>query len=560
LFAVDTHPFPGFSPKPSRRLLLAGILPILLAGLFACSPGSREAPPPEPLDHTPRLVLHIVVDQFRADYVERFEPVWSGGVRRLLDEGVVFTDMQHAHDSTVTATGHATLSTGMEPRHHGIVANSWYQDDSRRKMTSVGDPVHGVSPRQLLTPTFGDHLKRRWPEARVFAVGGKDRASILSAGLDADAAFFFDDAAGIFTTSSYYLEAPPPWLTEFNRRALLDRHFGFAWEPLVAPAQLPSGLGLEPDPAGNDRPFHHPLGGLSLAPDSRWYRAVADTPLIDAHVFELARALIKAEDLGRDRWPDFLAVTLPATDFVGHDYGPDRHELVDTVMRVDRELGAFLEWLDATIGLEHVLVSFTSDHGVDRSPEVMQRHGIEARRLDWELITCVQRAGLEVGEHFGGLRFDRGLRLDADDLASKGLDPDQVKAALIEALEMCPGVARVHDGAALATRSDLDQIEQLYAAGYCPGRSPDLLLQPVEHLTMTRNAVATHGTPYDYDTRVPWIVCWQNRAPGRVDAPVRSVDVAPTLASYVGLDLEETVDGANRRALIEAAAAQVAAE
>jgi len=260
-------------PKTLLRSLPALAAATALLAL-ACSPppdtstddASAAGPAAEVPEGTPRLILLIVVDQMRADYLERFRPLFTGGLARLLEEGVVLTDAHHFHAATETAPGHATLSTGVFPSRHGIIANGWFDRESGRDAYCCGDPDHGVSPRNLLAPGLGDLLKQTWPEARVYSASAKDRAAILMGGHEADGAWWYSRSNGDFVTSTWYgdEESQPGWVDEFNDENRLDALFGTAWEPLL-PLETVEGFGIEPlDQGPFTNSFPHAVGSFTV--------------------------------------------------------------------------------------------------------------------------------------------------------------------------------------------------------------------------------------------------------------------------------------------------------
>ncbi len=549
---LPTRPHgPHFSP----RALCAAALGVALMAT-GCS---RDAPTPvggpaTPPEDAPALVLLVVVDQFRADYLERFRPLFTGGLAQLLDEGVAFTDSHHFHAETVTAAGHATISTGMLPRHHGVIGNSWYRRELDEEVMAVYDSEYGRSPRALETPTLGDTLKLLYPQSKVFGIGGKDRSALFTSGLRADGAYFYDRSNGSFRTTSYFGEELPTWLQELNERDYTSRYFGKNWEPLLPIEEL-APYDIEPlDWGFREDGFPHAVGSPSLFPNGSFYSAIYSTPFLDDYTVELAKALIEGERLGQDEWPDILAVNLAATDTIGHTFGPNSPELADTLMRVDRSLSALLSYVERTVGLDRTLVVLSSDHGVDPIPELLAAKGVPAHRMGAPEINCFQRAGAALTERFGpeewleyGLYFDRQL------IAEKGLAFSDVKALVSETLSACPGVARVHDVEVLQQRDDLDPIEQLYYNSAHTDRAPDLIVQAQEHVLFSRSTAASHGSPYPYDTHVPWLMRLPDGRRGLVTERTHTIDIAPTIGHFLGLRLQGQVDGIDRSPLIDSA-------
>ena len=521
----------------------------LLVTLTACA-----GEPPPPAD-TPRLVLFIVVDQGRYDYLERFRPLLTGGLGRLLEESVVFTNAHHDHAITTTAPGHATLSTGVYPSRHGIVNNWWLDRGSGDRVAAVGSPP---SPDALDAPALGDWLKSTYPRSKVFAAGGKDRGAILTAGKNADGAFWTDSSSGHFVSSRHYGWREAEWLDAYHEELFPDRYFGQAWEPLPEVAEQGAAFGIEALDAGTvEWRFPHPIGPASLTPSDGFYSALLnDTPFGDAYLADFARTLIEEEDLGSDVYPDVLGLAFSALDKVGHDYGPDSPELLDTLLRLDRALGELFDFVDRRVGLASTVVSLSADHGVTPVPEVLAAKGAPARRFDAEENGCFQQAGRRLRERFGEEEwFVTNLFLDRELIAESGVDPAEIESEARRLLELCPGVERVWTRSELERREDDggEAMRRLYAHSFHPERSPDLLLQLEPHtLPVMRSSVTTHGTPYPYDTHVPWLLRLPSGTGARVDDAVATVDVAPTVAHLIGVTPPAGLDGIDRRSLLPA--------
>jgi predicted AlkP superfamily pyrophosphatase or phosphodiesterase len=535
------------------RLLTALALPFSLAA-SVCPPtvtAGQTPPASQGLrpEGGPKLVLLLVVDQFGADELERIGPLFSGGFRTLLSQGVSFTQAHHAHAVTETGPGHATLATGCFPRHHGIVSNWWIEEGSRVSRWAIDDDLYDESPRGLEATTFGDWLKQRYPESRVFSASGKDRSAILMGGRGADAAFWYDEESGGFTTSDYYDE--PEWLESFNGQRLLEQKFGETWEPLPLSREAIAELELhrlDLGPLGQELPIT--VGPPRLAPDESFYTAVRDSPWWDEYLAQFARFLIEAEDLGVDGYPDLLALSFSAADYVGHDYGPNSREYVDLLLRLDRTLGELLAFIDQRVGLERTIIGLSADHGVVPVPEVRQGMGLSGERVGSETVRCLQNVGrLLAAEHGVESWLVSGPRLASGLSESVGRTRPELERETAERLEECPGIEAIWTSSDLIEAVDeSEHLRWLYANAYHPQRSPDFLIQFEEYFMPSLGSVTTHGSPYAYDTRVPMLVLAPGLEALRLDLPVRTVDLAPTLAALAGIPIPRDVDG---RALLE---------
>lgn len=496
----------------------------------------------------PRLVLLIVVDQMRGDYLERFRPLLNHGLARLLQEGIVFTDAHHFHAATETAPGHATLATGVFPKRHGIIANSWFDRERGEDVYCCGDPDHGVSPRNMLVPTLGDLLKAAYPETRVYAASAKDRAAILMGGHHADGAWWYGRSRGTWVTSTYYgdQEYQPAWVDAFNDEDRLAAHFANAWTPLI-PLEHTSAYDIEPlDRGPVIDTFPHAVGGFTVERGA-FYGDVYRSPFVDGYLEDFAEALIEAENLGADEFPDLLAVSFSALDTVGHGYGPNAPETLDTILRLDRTIGELLDFVDERIGLENVVVALSSDHGVGEVPELVVRDGGDGGRFGTEQTLCLQRLQSRLKGRFGGGEFLLDtFYLDGDTITAEEANRGAIEDEIIEAMSDCALIAEVVRPAELDAANPL---HELYLNGYYPERSGDLILVPKPNvLPVPASAVvASHGSPYAYDTHVPLIIRRQDGV-GRVVAErANTIDLAPSLAPILGLDAKG-FDGVDRLA------------
>lgn len=495
-----------------------------------------------------RLVLLIAVDQFRYDYLTRFRGEYAGGLKRLLEEGAVFTDANLEHYPTVTASGHATMLSGAPPSVSGIIGNDWFDRDAAATVTSVTDATvkplesttsSAASPRRLLVSTVGDELKlaSRYPKGaagapKVFGVSFKDRSAILSAGRAADAAYWWDTRSGRFVSSTYYFAEAPAWIRAFNDRKPADAHAGASWTELASPTTvlktLPAAVGAELNSAVYASPFGNEL-------------------LVD-----FAAELIERERLGTREATDLLSISFSSNDSVGHTHGPHSAEVHDLSVRTDRSIGRLLALVDKRIGLDRVLVAFTSDHGVAPLPEYVVERALPGGRITTKDLTGPIEMALTA--RFGPGKWllataGSSPYLDYALLGEKGIDPAEARRIAAAAVAKVPHVARVY------TRDQLlrgevpnDRIGSRVLRGFNAARSGDLdvILEPywVRQATGT-----THGTPYGYDAHIPLILMGRQIARGEYGDPVALNDLAPTLATLAGVEIPS---GSTGRVLTEA--------
>lgn len=529
-----------------KRVLVCVIL--LLSLPLSTGPRAQQAPNRPGADPAIRLVLLVVVDQFRHDYLTRFGTEYSGAFSSLLSRGATFTNANLEHYPTVTAVGHATMLTGATPSVHGIVGNDWYDRGTNGSVTSVSDPTTkvvgaqvegaGSSPRRLLVGTVGDELKMASLAApgsdrapRVVSLSLKDRSAVLMGGHMADLALWFDQGAGAFVTSTYYRAEFPAWASEFNAKKLPDSFAGKPWTFLT------------PSPG--------PTRVMPAEPGAKLYQAIAATPFGNDLLVDLAEAALTAEKLGQRGVTDLFAVSFSANDGVGHAYGPDSPEVRDISIKTDKQIERLLARVDALVGAGRTLVIFTSDHGVAPLPELQASRRMPGGRVKAaDLFTPIQTA---LEQRFGAGKWILATAgsspyLNHALIAEKKLDGEEVREVARQAAAGLANVARVH------TREQLlrgqvpdDMIGRRIVRSHHPQRSGDLEIILTAYW-MRSSAGTTHGTPYWYDAHIPLIFAGPGIRQGRYDQPVALNDLAPTLATLLGL---QTPAGAEGRVIAE---------
>jgi predicted AlkP superfamily pyrophosphatase or phosphodiesterase len=531
-----------------------------LAGVFlgAVCGGQAWAEPPAAPQESRRLVILIVVDQCRADYLDRFRTSFRGGFKTLLDRGIRFVEAHHDHAVTVTAPGHAALATGLHPSRSGIIDNQWYDRTSKQGVYSFGDPAAAIlrplsvavlspgrSPRNLLGSALGDWLKAHSPASKVFAAGGKDRSAIALGGRKPDGAFWFDLPSGYWVTSTNYFAEYPAWLADFARERHADRYFGKLWEPLAAPNTR----------TGGGQAFSHLLGWLSLRPNSVFYSDALGSPFLDRDLVDLAKLLVEQQELGVDEAPDLLALGFSALDGAGHDHGPESPEVADVLMRLDAALADLFQFLEGRIGLGQVAIALSADHGVMPLPEAGGDGPSRGERLGADTVLCFQRAGEPWKDVLGGgASLQESLYLDGGGDSSPTPRRQEAESGLAQSLARCPGVERVWTRTELEGRADHDDpFLDLYRHSFHPERSPDLYIQYREDFLPQAGVGTTHGSPYRHDTHVPMVLLLPGVPPREIRARVRTVDLAPTLASWLGVPVPTGLDGEDRWSLFASA-------
>jgi predicted AlkP superfamily pyrophosphatase or phosphodiesterase len=529
-----------------RRLAAAALA---CAALFSLPHLRVRAATPAPA--RPRLVLALSVDQMRFDYLTRFGPLFTGGLKTLREKGAVFTNARYRHACTETGPGHSVILSGRSPRHSGIVGNDWYDAASGQTMNVVDDPVHvavggrgrGASPRNFIGFTLGDVLKKQSPRSRVVGVAGKDRSAILMAGHRGDAAYWYG-TGGAMVTSSYYMPEAPAWLTAFNERRLPDRFAGEQWTRLLPDEGTYLKYAGPDDVKGEwdnkDTVFPHAIRGRP--PEDLFYDDLRRTPFADEVTLAVALEAIAAHGLGADEDTDILAVGFSATDSIGHTYGADSQELMDQLLRLDLTLQKLLDELDRRIGLPRVLVALSADHGVLPLVEVLQSRGVAARRTGPDTLQKPVEAALQA--RFPGrsglvATWDGpNVYLDLDALGRHGLHRADVEKAVIEGLTRSGLVDRVYTHADLLGEPPPgDPDFPLFQRAFFQPRSAHLItrLKPWVYVGSYVGGTS-HGTVQDYDRHVPVVFMGPGVKAGTYAGESGPEDIAPTLGALLGLD------------------------
>ena len=484
----------------------------------------------------PKLVVTIVVDQFRYDYLTRFRADYHGGLDRMLREGAVFTNARYGQAPTVTAVGHSIVTTGAMPSVTGIVGNAWIDRESGRQVTSVCDDRYQVvgaetpkpgprcsdwdpaSPRRLLVGTVGDELKNRDGRSKVIGISLKARSAILPSGHRADGAFWFDDKSGAFISSTFYFSELPSWVARFNALGLPREYVDKKWE----------GFG------GWD--FHAVPGS------PRTYERIPASPWGNELVEKLAEAAIDGEKLGQREATDLLAISFSSNDYVGHQTGPDAPEVRDMCIRTDRLLGRLFEVIGEKVGLENALFVLTADHGVSPAPELQAERKMPGGYIHVGIEDIVRSA---LFKKFGAKDLvlgsvDNAIYLDYQALGAKNIELAAACQAAAAALLAVPQahVARVYTRDQLQQGMAGDRIANAVLNGFYAARSGDVIVifEPYWMPALWAGAKTTHFTPYNYDTHVPVVFFGAGVRPGRYRADIQVNDIAPTLSALIDVE------------------------
>jgi predicted AlkP superfamily pyrophosphatase or phosphodiesterase len=508
----------------------------------------------------PKLVVLLVVDQMRGDYIDKFQEQWTGGLKRLVKEGAWFREAAYPYSATETCVGHATISTGSLPTTHGMVANAWWERDSQKMVTCTFDPnvsntaygggaaAGGDSAWRMRVPAYAEELRFQSGGAtRIVTFSLKARAAITMAGHKADAVTWFEN--GSWTTSSAY--GTMPFVENFAKANPVQADLGKKWELSLTRSSYfydEKAVGAVA-PAGWDPTFPHPLRGNpdSGGPDAAFYLQWATSPFADTYLTKMAENAVDQLGLGKSGGTDFLGVSYSSVDYVGHSFGPHSWEIQDVLIRLDKDLGELFAHLDAKVGRGNYVVALSADHGVVPAPEDMQKTGADAGVLHVPEIQAKIEKALEP---FNYTKPAVARVASSDVYFSKGIyerlkaDPPAMRAVL-DGIRSVPGVAEVYRAEELQDRpATQSPIRRAEGASYFAGRSGDLMIVPKPYWLVSGGPVGKprdygtgHGTPYSYDQRVPVLLMGWGIARGEYFGRVTPADIAPTLAALTGVTL-----------------------
>jgi len=540
--------------------------------LFACLVQTAIA-----AGNSPKLVVVIVVDGLPQDQVLKYRDQYgAGGFNLLLQGGAWFGNAHHAHAVTLTAPGHAAVLSGAYPYQSGIIANEWIDRNTQAAVYCTGDPAHsyigeetkkldGTSPANLRVSTLGDELRyRNGGQSKVLTVSGKDRGAILLAG-KTGTAYMYMDKTGRFASTTYYMKEHPQWRERYYAGRPQDRWLGKSWtlalpEPAYA-RSIADGQPWFPNYRGMGNRIPMPLGAK---PDAAYYGSIMGTPYGDEVTLDFARAAIEGENLGRNPAgvPDLLGVSLSTHDYINHSFGPESRESQDHMLHLDRSLAGFFRYLDKRIGFDNVLIALTADHGFLNVPEYSQSQGLPGVRIDSRKMMADLNERLAA--RFGAGTYATQLsyptiHLDTRLIDANSLDRAEVEAAAARILTENPAIAAVY------TRTQLEngalprgRVPMLVQRAWHRQLSGDLYVVQKPYAMFGSN-VATHGSPYAYDTNVPLMLFgprWIRPGPSANYAEV--VDLAPTLAYLLETRVPSASEGRVLAEILRAGTAVIA--
>ena len=531
------------------------LLAVTITGSMTFAQAKRSAAPAaSTVIQRPKLVVGIVVDQMRWDYLYRYYNRYgNGGFKRLINQGFSCENTLINYLPSYTAVGHSTIFTGSVPALHGIAGNEWTDQltgktvycTSDSTVQSVGNESEDgrMSPRNLLVSTVTDELRLATNfQSRVVGVSLKDRASILPAGHTATAAYWFDDASGHFITSTYYMKQLPDWVNSYNNSHKIDQLIGKGWNTLYPISSYTSS-------DADDRPYEGKFKGetTSSFPHAinEIYKqnkaSLRSTPFGNALTIDFAKTAIDAYKLGNGPATDFLTINCASTDYVGHMFGPNSIEVEDTYLRLDQELAALFATLDSKIGQGQYLVFLSADHGAAHAVNFMKEHELPADF--WMAKPLTDSLNKMLATKFNTPALVRSIsnyqvNFNLGKIIGSGLDYDAIKKATVDFLQVQPGINYAIDVAHLGDAPVPEPIKSMIANGYNFKRSGGVqIVLTAGWFEGYSKTGTTHGTWNPYDTHIPLLFYGWNIKPGKTNRETHMTDIAATLAALLHIQM-----------------------
>ena len=500
----------------------------------------------------PKLVVGLVIDQMRWDYLYRFNALYGEkGFKRMLKEGFSSENNMIPYVPTYTAVGHTCIYTGSIPAINGIVGNNWFDKNSGKgvyctddsTVSTVGNTGKAgkMSPANMWATTITDELRLSNNfKSKVIGIALKDRGSILPAGHSANAAYWYD--AGKWITSTHYMNTLPGWVEQFNKNDLAGKYMSKDWTTLLPM----SNYGLS---TADDKPYENNIKGektvtfphkLSSIPDSIKYESFRTTPFANTFTFDFAKAAIENEKLGTNTVTDFLAISISSTDYIGHAFGPNSVEVEDMYLRLDKDIADFLQYLDTKLGKGSYTVFVSADHGVAHIPDFLAEHKIPGG--NFEDADIKKEINQMIERDFGVKNAVQSLQnyqvyLDITELEKQGKEVMAVKRAIIRLLQAKPFIITAFETDKLAQTTLPEPHKTMFANGYNTRRSGDIQFTLKPGYFDGSKKGTTHGLWNPYDAHIPCVFFGWGIKPGKTYRETYMTDIAPTLAALLQIQM-----------------------
>jgi len=503
----------------------------------------------------PKLVVGIVVDQMRYDYLTRFYDKFSdGGFKRLLNDGFNCENANFNHIPTYTAVGHTAIYTGATPNIHGIISNNWYDkflkksiycvDDFNYRAVGTNKENEQKSPYRLKTTTITDELRlAQNMNNKTISIGIKDRSAVLPGGHTSNGSYWFiGKDEGKFITSSFYMDQLPKWVNDFNNSGLATKYVSQKWETLYPIDTYTESIAddneFEAPFQGEEKPvFPHDLP--NLRDQNMNFDLIKETPFGNSIVVEFAKAAIKNEKLGKGEFTDFLAISFSSPDYIGHRFGVDSKEIEDTYLRLDKDISDFLKYLDAEVGENNYTLFLTADHAAVQVPAYLNSLKIPGGYIE---LNDFQNFILELmKKHFNSTELIENVSnfqifLNKEKITELNLDAKHIAQVLADEIINCKGVLRVVTAHTLQNTNFTEGVMKNLQNGYHQKLSGDILIVPNPATISYSRTGSQHGSGFSYDTHVPIIFYGYGIKKGRSKKYIAITDIAPTLANLLQIE------------------------
>ncbi len=501
----------------------------------------------------PKLVVGIVIDQMRWDYLYRFNQLYgSNGFKRLIGEGFSCDNTLIPYTPTYTAPGHTCIYTGSVPAIHGIVGNSWFDKSSNANVyctddstvSTVGNTSDAgkMSPENMLATTITDELRLSNNfKSKVIGLALKDRGAILPAGHSANAAYWYDDKGGKWISSTYYMKDVPAWVKDFNAKDMVASYMSKDWNTLLPIAQYdlstPDNEPYENAISGETTvTFPHRLSSITTGK----YSSFRTTPFANTFTFDFAKQAIENEKLGSNTVPDFLTVSISSTDYIGHSFGPNSIEAEDTYLRLDKDIADFLSYLDQKMGKGNYLIFLTADHGVAHVPGFLAEHKIPGGTVSDKEITKEINQAVEAASGIKNVVQsvqNYQVYLNFNEIEKQGKDKATIVNIVIKTLQLKPSVINVFEINKLMQTVIPEPQKEMMVNGYNPKRSGDIQFTFKPGYFDGGSKGTTHGLWNPYDAHIPLFFFGWNIKPGKTNRETHMTDIAATVAALLQIQM-----------------------
>ncbi|WP_392346048.1 alkaline phosphatase PafA [uncultured Polaribacter sp.] len=510
----------------------------------------------------PKLVIGIVIDQMRYDYLTRFADRYGeGGFNRILKNGFSLENAHYNFIPTYTAVGHASIYAGTSPSNHGVISNNWYDkvlkksiycvDDANYKTVGNDGLIGQKSPHRLYTTTVADQLQlAQNMQGKTIGIAIKDRSAILPVGHTASAAYWYDAGnKNQWITSSFYMEELPDWVKEFNGNNKADDYLNQTWETLYD-------IKTYTQSRADDNVYENNLNGQvkpvfpkdlkKLREQNDNFSLIKTIPAGNTYTVDFAKAVIKGEQLGKSEFTDFLAVSFSSTDYVGHRYGVASVEIEDTYLRLDKDLAHFFNFLDTEVGKENYTLFLTADHAAVHVPSYLQSlkipaHYISTKKLKKFLSDITQKYfnSKELIENVSNYQ----IFLDQEKIEALGFNKNTVAQRLADEVLSFDKIYKAVTARTLQTTNFTEGIMHALQQGYNPKFSGDVLMIPYPATLNYSRKGTSHGSGYSYDTHVPVIFYGNGIKKGASKKTYKIIDIAPTISNLMKIEAPNGTSG-----------------